>query len=219
MKKIEEKINAGRSYRNTHAFEVRDLNDGQEDKKTVRGYATTFNDPYVLREFDGWNGYHYTIREQVDAHAFDDCDMSDVIFQYDHEGRVFARNSNGTLRFVADAHGLLIEADLGGTQIGRDLYEEIRGGYTNKMSFGFTISEQTREETEDTENKTVEILRTITKIGKLYDVSAVSLPANDATEISARNFCDGVINEIEEEFREKERRAKQRKKIKILSEV
>lgn len=220
MKRLEEKIMAGRQYRNTLAFEVREqADDSQEDKKTVRGYATTFNEPYILGMYDSWNGYRVTVREQVDPGAFEECDMTDVIFQYDHEGRVFARTSNNTLRYSTDYHGLLIEADLGGTQIGRELYEEIRGGYTNKMSFGFTIKAMDREESRDDENKTIDILRTITKVGKLYDVSAVSLPANDATEISARKASDGVIAEIEEEFREKERREKQRKKIKILLEV
>jgi len=125
--------------------------------------------------------------------------MSDVIMQYDHQGRVFARNSNGTLEINTDDHGLFMSADLSGTEIGRQLFEEIKGGYTNKMSFGFTVDEDKREVTENRENGTVDVLRTITKIRKLYDVSAVSLPANDGTEISARSYCDGVIAELEAE--------------------
>ena len=59
----------------------------------VEGYATTFNAPYLLYEFeDGTKIY-----ERIDAHALDSADMSDVIMQYDHEGRVFARQSNNTL--------------------------------------------------------------------------------------------------------------------------
>ena len=134
-----------------------------------------------------------------DPHAFDECDMSDVIMQYDHMGRVFARNSNGTLKLETDDHGLHIEADLGGTETGRQLFEEIKGGYTNKMSFGFVISEDRREVTNDHDANVTTVLRTITKIRKLYDVSAVSLPANDGTEISARSYADGVIAELEAE--------------------
>lgn len=53
----------------------------------VEGYATTFNSPYLLFEFsDGWKYY-----ERIDGHALDGADMNDVIMQYDHTGRVFAR--------------------------------------------------------------------------------------------------------------------------------
>jgi HK97 family phage prohead protease len=155
--------------------------------------------------------------EQIDPGAFDDCDMSDVIMQYNHEGRVFARVSNQTLSLRADAHGLLVEADLGGTEIGRDLYEEIKGGYTNRMSFGFTVSKDSRTEERDEDNKVITITRTITGIKKLWDVSAVSIPANDGTEISARSWCDGVIAELTEEFRKAEETRKQKQRIKILT--
>ena len=90
-----------------------------------------------------------------------------------------------------------MDADLGGTEIGRQLYEEIKGGYTDKMSFGFTVAEDRIEEF-DEGNKRI-YLRTIVRVGKLYDVSAVSIPANDGTEISARAFCDGVIAKREAE--------------------
>lgn len=157
--------------------------------------------------------------EQVDARAFDETDMSDVIMQYDHEGRVFARTSNNTLSIKPDSRGLFIEANLGGTELGRQLYEEIRGGYTNKMSFGFRVSEDKREVTEDRENGKTTVLRTITKISKLYDVSAVSIPANDATSISARNYGEGVIAEIKQELLDLEKRVRQKNKIKILLEM
>ena len=63
------------------------------------------------------------------------------------------------------------------------------------------------------------VLRTILGISKLYDVSAVSLPANDATSISARNYCEGVIAEIKEEFLAREKRERQKRKIRLLMEV
>lgn len=167
-------------------------NDKKEDRKMVRGYASTFNQPYVLYS-DGEN----EIREVVDPHAFDEADMSDVIFQYNHEGRVFARISNNTLSCIPDNIGLAIEADLGGTEIGRDLYEEIAGGYTTKMSYGYTVLEDAWEDTR--ENGKVISTRTIKRIGKVFDVSAVSIPANDGTSITVRNLTDGVIERIKAE--------------------
>ncbi len=182
-----------REYRN-FTFEVREVLPEEGDKMVVRGYASTFNEPYTL-----YNDGQYIFREQVDPHAFDEADLSDVILQYNHEGRVFARTSNDTLQVSVDDKGFAVEADLGGTEIGRQLYEEIKGGYTTKMSFGFVVTEDRREETENREENTYEVLRTITKIGKVYDVSAVSIPANDGTSISSRNLVDGLIKEIEEE--------------------
>ena len=187
-----------REYRKIErAFETRKAEDGQ---MVVEGYATTFNQPYEL-----YRDKEIVIMEQVDPDAFAQTDMSDVIMQYDHAGRVFARVKNGTLELTPDEHGLKVRANLGGTEIGRQLFEEIEGGYTSKMSFGFTVTGQKREETER-QNGKITVLRTITKIGKLFDVSAVSLPANDATEISARNTSDGLIAEVLEEVRAEEER-------------
>lgn len=218
MKTIEDKLSEGRQYR---SIDVRSLERrSDENEKVVEGYATTFNEPYELfREV--WGNTTYIVREQVDPNAFDETDMSDVIMQYNHEGRVFARVSNKTLSLSTDEHGLRIRADLGGTEIGRQLYEEIEGGYTDKMSFGFRVSKDKREEVEENENgfTTVNILRTILGISKLYDVSAVSLPANDGTSISSRNYAEGVIGEVRQEIADRENRRKQIQRIKILTEV
>lgn len=164
-----------------------------EESKTVRGYASTFNEPYTLLEDN-----EIVIQEQVDSRAFEDADLSDVIMQYDHAGRVFARISNGTLKVEPDERGLAIEADLGGTDIGGQLYQEIRGGYTTKMSYGYTTKEDSWEQWQLDDGRVL-ALRTIKSISKVYDVSAVSLPANNATSISVRNLSDGVINEIKAE--------------------
>lgn len=200
-----------REYReiNLGAIEIREADDG---RKIVEGYATTFDQEYTLYSFGD-----YEVRESIDRHAFDEADMRDVIMQYDHEGRVFARRSNNTLQLETDDHGLKIRADLGGTEIGRQLYEEIKGGYTTKMSFGFTVSKQERTE-EEIENRTI-IHRKITGIKKLYDVSAVSLPANDATEITSRNLGEGVIAEVKQEKLARMARERQKTKIKLLMEV
>ena len=192
--KVIEKINNGREYR---AMQM----EASTESTTVEGYATTFNQPYRLYAVDGVDVY-----EQVAPTAFEETDMNDVIMQYDHAGRVFARLSNGTLRLTTDEHGLRVSADLGGTEIGRQLYEEIKGGYTNKMSFGFTVTDSVVEEFDRG------YIRTINRIGKLYDVSAVSLPANDYTEISAKRNIDGAINELVAERLQAEKREEERRK-------
>lgn len=201
-------IKSEREYRDMTlaVVEVDDDQEQEERDMVVRGYASTFNDPYVLYE-----GEDFIYQEQVDRDAFSGTDMSDVIMQYDHEGRVFARTSNNTLTVTTDDHGLLIEADLGGTEIGRNLFEEIKGGYTNKMSFGFVVDGDNEERAEASDGRLL-ITRTITHVRKLYDVSAVSIPANDATSISVRNLTNGVIEQIQAERLEaKELELKKRK--------
>lgn len=205
---IQKKLEQGREYRNM-------MLDPVEESYRVEGYATTFEQPYLLYSFEDSKGNNHNVYEQVDRSAFSNTDMSDVIMQYDHHGRVFARLSNGTLQLEADEHGLKVRADLGGTEIGRQLYEEIKGGYTNKMSFGFTVAD------DDTVQDGADYLRTIRSIGRLFDVSAVSIPANDLTEISARSHCDGVIAEIEAERlrAEEEARRKQEERESLLARI
>ena len=197
-----------REYRDM-TIEVRTLENEEvpDERKIVTGYASTFNEPYTLYENDDWR-----FNEVVDARAFDNTDMSDVIMQYDHEGRVFARMSNNTLTVTPDDRGLLIEADLGGTELGRQLFEEIRGGYTNKMSFGFTVDGEEVRDMKDADGKDLTV-RTITSVRKLYDVSAVSLPANDATSISVRTLTDGEIERIQAERLEAEALELRRRKL------
>lgn len=181
-----------KSDREYRAFEVK----ANDEEKRVNGYATTFDEPYTLYD-DG----EYEVREVIDASAFDNCDMSDVILQYNHEGRVFARQSNGTLKLTVDKpNGLLIDADLGGTELGRQVYEEIRGGYTDKMSMGFKVDRSADVWTrENIDGKVIEERR-INSIIKLYDVSAVSIPANPGTSIEARSI-DALVNGVIDELR------------------
>lgn len=201
-------IKTDREYRN---FEMRALEqEGEAPKKIVRGYATTFENAYVLYD-DG----EYEIRERMDPHAFDDTDMADVIMQYNHEGRVFARKSNGTLETTVDERGLAIEADLGGTDLGAQVYQEILGGYTNKMSIGMKV-DRSRDvwTTEQLADKIIET-RTINKVLKLYDVSAVSIPANDATSISVRALVDGEIERLKAERLEAQKLELERRRAEV----
>lgn len=216
MSDLMQKIQQGRQYRNVKEIRSDAVPFDEERKYRVRGYATTYNEPYTLYSNDD-----IEIREQVAPEAFADADMSDVIMQYNHEGRVFARTRNNTLSLTSDEHGLLIEADLGGTEIGRQLFDEIDGGYTDRMSFGFTVDADEVSEEREKGKRTI-YLRTITRIGKLYDVSAVSIPANDGTEISARSLVDGLIEKEKAERlieAEKEARAKAKAALELELEL
>ena len=186
-------IRNDREYRAARPFEAR------EDGYIVEGYASTF-EPYVL-----WQDGDTEVREQIDPHAFDNAKMDDVIFMYDHEGRVYARQSNGTLELSIDEHGLKVRADLSKTEGSRELYEEIKSGMINQMSFAFSIAEDEYDKKER--------LRTVRSVRRVYDVSAVSIPANPGTEIAARNYFDGVI---EAERAERLAAAERENKVKEL---
>lgn len=207
---LKTKLDNGREYRNF--YEIRA--EGEAEDMRVEGYATVFDTPYEL-----YSEPDYQVLEQIDAKAFEGCDMSDVIMQYDHRGRVFARTKNNTLTVEPDDKGLFSVGLLGGTDIGRQLYQEIKGGYTDKMSFGFNVAEEKREIIEDYEEGKTTVMRTITKIAKLYDVSAVSLPANDATEISARSLGEGVIAECKAERLRAIEHQEEVERIRLMMEV
>jgi HK97 family phage prohead protease len=184
-------------------FEVRTANaDGSETQELyAEGYAVTFNSPTVLYE---WDGVQY--KEVIDGRAFEGADMTDVIFNYNHGGKVMARTRNQTLQLTVDTRGVFVRARLDGTEEGRKLYEEIRGGYIDRMSFQFS----TKEDSYDRETKT----RTIRSVKKLYDVSAVDIPAYDTTTISARSFFEA---EAEKERQAAVNATEQRQRLILLT--
>ena len=172
-------------------FEVRSVShmESNSEELYVEGYAAVFDSLTVLFEMDG-----VEYKEQICKGAFDNCNMTDVIFNYNHSGKVMARTRNKTLELNIDDKGLFIRARLDGTEEGRTLYEEIKGGYIDRMSFAFTVNEESYDKAEHQWN--------VRDIKRLYDVSAVSIPAYDDTSISARkNFI------LEAEAQEKARQA------------
>ena len=173
----------------------------EEQPFVVEGYATTYDDPYTLFEYDG-----IKYQEKIDRDALEGADMGDVIFLYNHEGMVFARQSNGTLELSSDDRGLHVRADLSSTEDSRRMYESIKAGLVTQMSWAFTINAEEYDERTHT--------RTISSVKKVYDVSAVSIPANPNTDISARSFWDGVIAEEQEKRRRDLERAEQIERIK-----
>ncbi|QUY65736.1 HK97 family phage prohead protease [Helcococcus kunzii] len=195
-----------RQFRLMQPLQVRQAEENAESDFLVTGYAMKY-DPYLFYENEEGKVY-----EEFKREAFKNADMSDIIMLYDHQGRVFARTSNGTLKVGFDDIGMWIKADLSSNQASRDLYEDIKKGLVTKMSWSFRFGEYHFDKS----------TRTIVhdSIKKVYDVSAVGIPANNDTNINARKFVDGVINEFEtERFQEQEKRKKLQLKIKLEMET
>ena len=193
--------------REFRTMELRALPETEEKSYTVEGYASTF-EPYKLFSADGVDYY-----ERIEPTAFDEADLSDVVFRVDHEGRVYARTSAGTVEVWHDEHGLGQKTDLSKTQAARELYADIEAGNYPKMSFAFRVAEDTYDKATHT--------RVITRIEKVFDVSPVSFPANPTTElsVSTRDYFNGVIEMEKAERLEREKREAPKKRIHILTEV
>lgn len=184
-------------------FRAAEQEEEGEPTYIVEGYATTYDSPYTLFEYEG-----VKYQEKISRDALAGADMGDVIFLYNHDGMVFARQSNGTLELASDERGLHVRADLGSTEASREMYESIKAGLVTQMSWAFTVAGD--EYDEDTHT------RTITSVRKVYDVSAVSIPANPDTDISARSYWDGVISAEQEKRRRDLEREEKRNRIKEL---
>ena len=176
MDKIQELTKKGRNFRNFSAFDLVP-EDKTESGMFVEGVACVFDTPTVLFCMDG-----VEYKEVVDSRAFDGCDTTDVVFNYNHFGKVMARTRNKTLEIIVKPDGLHTKMKLDGTTEGRNLFEEVKGGYIDRMSFAFSVLEESYNQDTHT--------RTITKVKKLYDVAAVDIPAYDTTSLNARTMID-----------------------------
>jgi len=193
-------IKANREYRNTGVLESR-----EDNGYIVEGYASTF-EPYLLFKEGGIEFY-----EKIDERAFDNTDMTDVIFLRDHEGAVMARTKNGTIELSVDSHGLKSKTDLGLTERSRDMYEDIAVRNYTQMSFSFIVDDD--EYIDDGEK----ITRHIKSIEKIFDISAVAFPANSGTDIgiSYRSLFDGAIEQREAERLKSEMIAKAKARLRL----
>lgn len=163
-------ISKDRVYR---AFECR----AEENEAAVEGYAAVFDIPEVMFESDG-----IKFSEKIERGAFDQSQLHDVVMNFNHGGKPVARTKNGTLQLTVDDHGLKVRANLSSTTESRALYEEIKAGLLDKMSFAFTVG----EESYDKDTRT----RSIRRIKRVYDVAAVDFPAYESTAITARSFFE-----------------------------
>ena len=159
-----------RDNRQYRTFDLR-----RAEAHRIEGYAVVFNVPTVL-DRDPHSGAEF--REVIHRHALDGCDMTDVVLNIDHEGTPLARTRAGTLTLTPDEHGLKVSATLS-TSRGLELWEDIQAGNLDKMSFAFSVD----SEHYDPNTRT----RTILAIGKLWDVSVVTRPAYEQTEVYARS--------------------------------
>lgn len=209
--KMQSLINKGWNFRNFQNFEIR----VQENKETddnsmiIEGVACVFDTETTLFE---WEGIEY--KEKIASDAFREADMSDVIFNYNHGGRVYARTRNDSLHLEVKKDGLHVLIRLNPEDEGhKELYRDIKSGLIDKMSYAYTVSEQSYDV--DTH------IRTVLKIKKLYDVSAVDFPAYESTSISARSVLDLEKSEIEKLENEalKKKENEQRKKIALTIKI
>ena len=195
-----------REYRNME-LRIVPVEEGEEPSFFVEGYASTFQ-PYVLMTVDDID-----YSERIEPHAFDDADMSDVVFRVDHQGPVYARTSAGSLEVWTDEHGLAQRTDLGRTQRAQELYADIAAGNYPQMSFAFSVAEDHYDKATHT--------RIIDRVAKVFDVSPVCFPANPTTSlsVSTRDYFNGVIEAEKAERLEREERERRKQKIRILMEV
>ena len=179
---------------------------GEEGKPSYRveGYATTY-DPYLLCNINGKDFY-----ERIAPEAFEGADLTDVVFRVEHNGRVYARSSNGSLEIFRDSHGLGFRADLSRTPSARDLFEDIKAGNYPKMSFAFKVFPGGDHFEPETRTRVVD------KVAKVFDFSPVAFASNPETEltVSARSWFDGVIEAAQEAERLQALELR-RKKLKI----
>lgn len=177
----------------------------EDGKMEIKGYAAVFNSPET---------YSYT--EVISDKAFDEADMSDVVLRYNHNDSfmVLARTRNKSLDLSVDEKGLFIDATLQDDITDhKNIFNAIKSGLIDKQSFAFVVDEDEYDYETDT--------RTITKIGKVYDVSVVDQPFYNATDVSvARNQNDEFMerrNELRKEYEDK--KALEEKRNAILEKL
>ena len=176
-----------------------------DNKMEIKGYAAVFNSPET---------YGYT--EVIAPTAFDNADMSDVVLRYNHEDTfmVLARTRNNSLKLNVDEKGLFMDAILqDNIQSHKDIYNAVDSGLIDKQSFAFYVDEDEYDYDTDT--------RTITKIGKVFDVSVVDQPFYNATDVSvARDLNDEFMTRREELRKEHEDKlALEERKKEILEKL
>lgn len=149
----------------------------EDEKMEIKGYAVVFNSPET---------YGYT--EVISKDALDNAKMDDVVLRYNHNDSfmVLARTRNGSLRLNRDEKGLFMDAILqDDITEHKNIFNAIKSGLIDKQSFAFTVEEDEYDYETDT--------RTITKIGKLFDVSVVDQPFYNATDVSIASKNDDFL--------------------------
>ena len=151
----------------------------EEGKMILEGYPVVFDKETLIGDKE-WGWY-----EVIDKKALDKADLSDVPLKYNHGDTkgILARTRNKSLTLTIDDIGLKMRAELQPDVTDhKDIYNCVKSGLLDKMSFAFNVIE------DNVEQKSGDIpKRTITRIGRLFDVAVVDLPAYDQTSIYARS--------------------------------
>lgn len=190
---------------------ISEIGTSEEDNvMLIEGYAVKFNEEALIGTEE------HGFKEIIVPTALDEANMKDVPLKYNHQDNflVLARTRNKSLELEIDEVGLKIKATLIDTQSNRDIYKMVQNGLLEKMSFAFTVKEQTWDRSGEIP------YRTILKIDRLYDVSIVDVPAYEGTSVYARSLelLDSETKALENERIEKQKQII-RKKIKIKGEL
>ena len=173
-----------------------------DEKMEIKGYAVVFDSPET---------YGYT--EVIDSKALDEADMSDVVLRYNHNDSfmVLARTRNKSLDLKVDEKGLYMDATLqDDITEHKNIFNAIKTQLIDKQSFAFTVEEDSYDYDTDT--------RTITKIGKLFDVSVVDQPFYNATDVSVASKNDDFLKRRDELRKQHEEELERKKALKEAKE-
>jgi HK97 family phage prohead protease len=174
-----------------------ELKQSEENKMMLEGYALVFDTETLIG--DNKRGFV----EVIERGALSNTIMKDVPLKYNHQDNflILARTRNNSLTLSVDEKGLFIKAELLDTQSNQDIYKMVRSGLLDKMSFAFTVKEQSWDKSSNTPK------RMIKEIDRLYDVSIVDTPAYEDTSIYARSLesMDIELDTLEKEKLEKEK--------------
>jgi HK97 family phage prohead protease len=195
-------------------FEVR-AEENEEHGHYITGQPIVFNAKTDLGWYD----------EIIDTEALANTDLRDVRFLINHNtdmiplARSRNNNENSTMQMSVDESGMTIRVDLDteNNTDARSLYSAVERGDISGMSYMYTVDQDAWEDLES-EHPT----RHIRSIGKVFEVSAVTFPAYEATSIQVRGLSDALesaktsLESAKAELREIERK---KQKIRILTEV
>lgn len=183
----------------TAGLEVRAAAADSDEPAKLCGYAAKFN-----TRSENLGGF----REIILPGAFDDVLKDDVRALLNHDyNLILGRTLSGTLRILQDTVGLYYECTLPDTQAARDLAVSIARGDISQSSFSFRLAAGGDSWDEDEEGV---IIRTVKKVGRLYDVSPVTLPAYPDTTTATRSLSNwkNQAQHVLKAKRDAERRAR-----------
>lgn len=173
--------------RRSYNFEIR-AEDTDDKERIITGRPIVYNSKTDLGWFD----------EIIERGALDNADLTDVRFLVNHDrsmiplARSRRNNGNSTMKLTPDFQGLnidFIKLDTENNSTSRALYSAVERGDITGMSFLFSIDDEEWENLES-DHPT----RHIKKIGSVVEISAVTFPAYEATEIYARNNKEALDN-------------------------